>query len=131
VSSKSLLEEALATTPIPPRKKILREKLATYKKPAAKKVTKKRPTATKTATSAAASTKPSNYTFTSKSFGERKAEFYSFKSYIRFKDTETSKLKLIIQCEGPNHSDKIQQLVDECKKAGQSKETLVAFRANL
>ena len=130
-SSKTLLEEALATTPIPPRKKTVRQELATYKKPAAKTVTKKRPTATKTATSAAASTKPSNYAFTSKSFGEYKAELYSFKSYIRYKDTDTSKLKLIIQCEGPNHSDKIQQLVDECKKAGQSKETLVAFRANL
>lgn len=135
--SSDLLKEALQAKPVPPRKKSVREKLSTMRRPAAKtlnKISKSKATAAKAATAAmptAANTKPSNYNFISETFGDCRVEFYSFKSYIRWKDPQTSKYKLIIQCEGHNHIEKMQKLVEESKKKGQSKEKLVCFRANL
>ena len=69
-----------------------------------------------------------NYKFESLSFGPRKAEFYSLKSYIRFFDKQSQKWMLLVGTSGDNHHQSLEALVPHVQKANMSKDKIVAFR---
>ena len=69
-----------------------------------------------------------NYKFESLSFGPRKAEFYSLKSYIRFFDNKSQKWTLLVGTSGDNHHQSLEALVPHVQKANMSKDKIVAFR---
>ena len=95
------------------------------------------PVTTASAISCDGTTAPSdgfnNFCFSSVTteYKECKAEFYSLKSYIRYKCRATGKWKLIIGTSGPNHQSKLMQLVEHVKKKNMTKEKLVQIRAQL
>ena len=124
LDSKQLLLEALNSPPVPPRKADVK-KVIMQKKPAAQDLSKK------PAASIAKTSSIQNYIFQSSSFGKCKAEFYSYKSYIRRFDEVTQKWTLVIQVEGKDHEKKLQALVSHAQKAKATKEKLVAIRATL
>ena len=126
---EDLLAEALNTAPVPARKENLRV-VAAEKKPAAAISSKimKKPVSKSIAKGTTAST---NFVFQSVSFGKCKAEFYSYKSYIRKFSEETNKWTLVIQVEGDGHAAKLATLVSHAKKVGSSKDKLLAIRAKL
>ena len=74
-----------------------------------------------------------NFTFASATaeYKECKAEFYSLKSYIRYKCRATGKFKLVIGTSGPNHQSKLLQLVEHVQKKNMTKEKIVQIRAQL
>ena len=69
-----------------------------------------------------------NDTFYSAAWGSCKVEYYSQKSYIRFKDPATSKWKLLIGSECPQHKHVMKCLVPKVRDEALSKDELRDFR---
>lgn len=71
-----------------------------------------------------------NYVFYSKTWGECKAEFYTDKSYMRYKD-EGGKLRLIMCTQGAGHQERLDKLVPHAMKGRMDKEKLAKIRDSL
>jgi len=136
-TAEALLNEALSVKPVPARKQNLRDlvdkvndKGKVLKRPAAGQVLK-RPSAGGLKRHAGSCTRGDNYIFDSLEHGKCRAEFYTYKSYIRRYVEATNSWTLVIQVEGPGHEAKLEQLVPHAKKLGSTKETLREIRASL
>jgi len=72
-----------------------------------------------------------NSTFYSAAWGSCKVEYYSKKSYIRFKDTTTNKWVLLLGSECPLHKQVMKCLVPKVRDENLSKDQLRDFRNQL
>ena len=160
-SENDLLQEALGSNPVPVRKEHIREvmkrpagkdaqgKLQKVPKKDVECVTaalasiksgkqeKVKMPATGSSTSLPGDTVQGgvckNFTFSSSTteWEECKAEFYTSKSYIRYKCKATGKWLLVIGTQGLQRQQKLMQLAEHAKKKNMTKEKLVQIRAQL
>ena len=68
-----------------------------------------------------------NFAFTSKTWGDMRAEYYTGKSYLRYRDEE-KKWRLVIGTQGAGHQDLLEKLIAPAMKGHMTKEKLVEIR---